>query len=287
MDLKKTGAFIARRRREKGLTQNQLAAHLGVTDKAVSRWETGRGFPDPATLPALAEALGVTIAELVNGEAAAIAETRESAEEAVLAALQYAGGMRRKTFGAVLLAVGLLCSVYSLMLVGVSTLPLSVFGAALALGGMWLLWAKQPVKLPQFLSPKVARFGALLFLAGAFALEWLPNGIVMRWATPPGEPAHVSYCAYFSLLPFGYGNVFPLLTAVATALLLAFWLILLLRKKRSGKLFVGGVLALLFSVAPALLGLSTLTLTGWGITACLVASLVLLSFGDRADDISA
>ena len=41
MDLRKTGAFIAQRRREKGLTQSQLAAHLAVTDKAVSRWETG------------------------------------------------------------------------------------------------------------------------------------------------------------------------------------------------------------------------------------------------------
>lgn len=283
MDLKKTGAFLAQRRRERGLTQSQLAAHLAVTDKAVSRWETGRGFPDPATLPALAEALGITISELVNGEASPAEETRESAEEAVLAALQYAGGMRRKTLGAVLLAVGLLCSFYSLLIVGASTLPLAVFGAVLALGGMWLLWAKRPVTLPQFLSPRAARLGALLFLAAAFALEWLPNGVQMRWAMPPGEPVRVSYCAYFSLLPFGYGNVFPLLTAVTTALLLVGGLAALLRKKKSGRLFVGAVLALLFSVAPALLGLSSLTLTGWGIAACLVVSLVLLSLGNRAD----
>lgn len=41
MDLKKTGALIAELRRQKNLTQNELAAQLGVTDKAISRWETG------------------------------------------------------------------------------------------------------------------------------------------------------------------------------------------------------------------------------------------------------
>ena len=58
MDNIKCGKFIAGLRRAKGLTQGQLAECIGVTDKAVSKWETGRGFPDVSVLSALAETLG-------------------------------------------------------------------------------------------------------------------------------------------------------------------------------------------------------------------------------------
>ncbi len=287
MDLGKTGAFIAQRRREKGLTQSQLAAHLAVTDKAVSRWETGRGFPDPATLPALAEALGVSIAELVNGEATAVEETRESAEDAVLSALRYAGGLRRQTIGAALLVAGLLCLFYSFLAVGVSLLAFYLLAAVLLAAGAGMLrWAKHPAGTLRVLSPRAARTGALLFLAAAFVLEWLPSGVEMRWATPPGEPPHISHCAYFSSLPFAYGNVFPLLTAILTALLLVGGLTALLRKRESSKLFVGSALALLLSLAPALL-FGALTPTGWGISLSLLVSLILHALGarDRAQNI--
>lgn len=59
--------FIAKRRKEKGMTQKQLADLLGVTDKAVSKWERGNGYPDITCLTPLAEALGVTPGELLQG----------------------------------------------------------------------------------------------------------------------------------------------------------------------------------------------------------------------------
>lgn len=65
MDAKITGRFIAALRREKGLTQKQLAQMLAVTDKAVSRWETGKGLPDTALLAPLATALDVSVGELL------------------------------------------------------------------------------------------------------------------------------------------------------------------------------------------------------------------------------
>lgn len=68
MDAKKTGALIAALRKEKGWSQTELAERLGVTNKAVSRWETGRGYPDVELLPLLARELGVTISELLEGE---------------------------------------------------------------------------------------------------------------------------------------------------------------------------------------------------------------------------
>ena len=63
-----TGATIKRLREAKSLTQSQLAERLGVTAKAVSKWETGKGLPDITLIEPLAVALGVSVAELMSGE---------------------------------------------------------------------------------------------------------------------------------------------------------------------------------------------------------------------------
>lgn len=63
------GETIKELRTRRGLTQRQLAERIGVTDKAVSKWESGRGLPDITLLEPLAAQLGVSIAELLNGEA--------------------------------------------------------------------------------------------------------------------------------------------------------------------------------------------------------------------------
>lgn len=68
MDTKATGALIARRRRELALSQAELAERLHVTDKAVSRWETGRGMPGLDSLKPLSEALGLSVSELLSGK---------------------------------------------------------------------------------------------------------------------------------------------------------------------------------------------------------------------------
>lgn len=66
MEAKELGAFIAGIRKEKQITQAELAKRLHVTDKAVSRWEQGVGYPDINTLEPLADALGVTLTELMK-----------------------------------------------------------------------------------------------------------------------------------------------------------------------------------------------------------------------------
>ena len=67
MESEKIGAFIRQLRKERGMTQKELAATLGVTDKAVSKWELGASLPDVALLLPLAEALGVSATELLGG----------------------------------------------------------------------------------------------------------------------------------------------------------------------------------------------------------------------------
>ena len=68
MDRQKTGALIAQMRKERGLTQRELAEQLHVSDRAVSKWERGAGFPDVSMLVPLAEALGLSVLELLQGE---------------------------------------------------------------------------------------------------------------------------------------------------------------------------------------------------------------------------
>ena len=63
-----TAATIKSLREAKGLTQSQLAEQIGVSDKAVSKWETGKGLPDLSLLEPLGQALGVSVLELLSGQ---------------------------------------------------------------------------------------------------------------------------------------------------------------------------------------------------------------------------
>lgn len=68
MDNVKFGQFIAKLRKEKNMTQKELAEKLHLTDKTISKWEKGLSFPDIATLEPLSELFDVSITELLSGE---------------------------------------------------------------------------------------------------------------------------------------------------------------------------------------------------------------------------
>lgn len=68
MDHNVIGRFIAELRKEKNLTQAQLAEKLNITDRAVSKWETGKCLPDSSIMLELCDTLGITVNELLNGE---------------------------------------------------------------------------------------------------------------------------------------------------------------------------------------------------------------------------
>ena len=97
MDAKKFGAFVAEMRKQNNMTQADLAEKIHVTDKAVSRWERGLGFPDINTIEPLAEALGLTMHELMKQEKnMAETITKEEANEAVENAISMAEMQRKK-----------------------------------------------------------------------------------------------------------------------------------------------------------------------------------------------
>lgn len=68
MDAKKLGQFIAEIRKEKEMTQAELASKLHVTDKAVSKWERGLGLPDINSIEPLSDALGISVAEVIQAK---------------------------------------------------------------------------------------------------------------------------------------------------------------------------------------------------------------------------
>lgn len=87
MDQVKIGKLITKLRKEKNMTQEQLAEKLSVSNKSISRWETGRNMPDMALLIPLSEALGITTTELLNGET--VSHVNNETNQAVINTINY------------------------------------------------------------------------------------------------------------------------------------------------------------------------------------------------------
>ena len=81
MNQEKIGKFIANLRKEKNMTQQELAKKLGVTDRAISKWENGRGLPDYSLLQDLCDTLSISINELFSGEKLSKEDYKTKAEE--------------------------------------------------------------------------------------------------------------------------------------------------------------------------------------------------------------
>ena len=108
MDQERIGAFIRQTRKEAGLTQEQLAEKLGVSQKSVSRWETGRTMPDYSLLLNLCETLHVNVAELLGAERAdgeGIPKEQVTAAVAGIISLCSSKKAIRRIIGAVVAAI--------------------------------------------------------------------------------------------------------------------------------------------------------------------------------------
>ncbi len=84
MNQVKIGEFISSQRKDKNLTQAALAEKLGITDRAVSKWERGKGLPDVSLMIELCEILGVTVNELLRGEKITMENNNEKTEKLLL-----------------------------------------------------------------------------------------------------------------------------------------------------------------------------------------------------------
>ena len=84
IDQIKIGRFISERRKMKSLTQAQLAEKLGITDRAISKWENGRSLPDSAIMLELCEMLEITVNDLLCGEVVVMEKYNKELEQKLL-----------------------------------------------------------------------------------------------------------------------------------------------------------------------------------------------------------
>jgi len=91
MDQEKIGKFIANCRKKKNMTQLDLANKLGVTDRAISKWENGRGLPDLALIKPLCKELAISLNEFLSGEEIKDATNQENLEQTILNTIDYTG----------------------------------------------------------------------------------------------------------------------------------------------------------------------------------------------------
>lgn len=104
MDQNKTGKFIAGERKRKALTQKQLAEMLGISDKTISKWERGGGFPEVSLLLPLCRELDITVNELLAGERVAETDYKMKAEENMMNLVKEAQESRKKIILSALVA---------------------------------------------------------------------------------------------------------------------------------------------------------------------------------------
>lgn len=107
MDANATGRFIAELRKQKGYTQKELAEKLMVTDKAISRWETGKGLPDTSLLKPLGDILGVSVSELLSGRIIEEADMKDQTDKIILESLNYSKRMLVSTISVILFIIGI------------------------------------------------------------------------------------------------------------------------------------------------------------------------------------
>lgn len=142
MDAQQFGAFVAERRKEKNMTQADLAAKLQVTDKAVSRWERGLGFPDINTIEPLADALELSVLELMKSERMnEVSVSHDIADTVILDTLDVAITQRREERKKVFAILGISVVIVLLLLTidnagwDVATITLLTFAVILPLFG--------------------------------------------------------------------------------------------------------------------------------------------------------
>lgn len=116
MDQEKIGEFISSCRKSTGLTQAALAEKLGITDRAVSKWENGRSMPDASLMLELCEILKITVNELLSGERLDMENYKEKAEENLLQ-LQKQEELNNKKLLSLEVVIGYISSISFMVLI--------------------------------------------------------------------------------------------------------------------------------------------------------------------------
>lgn len=284
MDKNTTGRFIAELRKQKGFTQKELAENLMVTDKAISRWETGKGLPDTSLLKPLGDVLGVSVTELLSGKKIEEVDMKERADNIILEALNYSKRMLASVISVTIFIIGIAFIISPLFLESKSyiwTLGLIIVAIAI----LYIYTRKRGYSMKA--TDRVYYLAALALQGIALVLEVLPIGVVMVFATSPTKQTIEVY-SYFSLLPVGYANFTPLLTGILTILIILLGAIALFRFDRAASIrktiFVCSIISLLFSIVPLFLfGTVGMTVASYAVSCAILLSICLQAVANRKE----
>ena len=132
MDQEKIGAFITECRKQAGLTQAALGEQLGITDRAVSKWERGKSMPDPSLMLPLCGLLHITVNELLTGERISMEDYQKKAEEKLLE-LQKQEALNNRRLLWLEVVIGLLSTAAALVMIFAASFAVVYFWWRLAL----------------------------------------------------------------------------------------------------------------------------------------------------------
>ncbi len=200
MDMIKTGNMIRDARTQKGYTQAELGTLLGVSNKAVSRWENGDSFPDIGVLESLAEILGLGIQDLVVGEHGEDAGNEAVKEVARLAIFQSRDRRRRLIFAVIDIAVLLLSFIYAVLILTGSQGELIGLNCFILFGPLYLLVMVKAFRRKSIVFPfrdKVSRLvslislisglyviGMMFYLVNYSSADFIPFGLTVNSVGP-------------------------------------------------------------------------------------------------------
>ena len=121
MDQIKIGRFIAAKRKEQKLTQVQLAEKLGITDRAVSKWETGKSLPDASIMLQLCGYLRITVNDLLSGEVVSMENYNEKTEKNLIEVIRQKEEADKRLL-TIEIVIGLLSTVFMFTMIAVASL---------------------------------------------------------------------------------------------------------------------------------------------------------------------
>ena len=120
MDQVKIGKFIADCRKKANLTQMQLAEMLGITDRAISKWETGKSLPDSSIMLALCKILGITVNDLLSGEVVTMEDYNKELENKLIEIVKQKEEADRRLLTLEII-IGVLCVIILLVSTGIAS----------------------------------------------------------------------------------------------------------------------------------------------------------------------
>lgn len=148
MNQEKIGKFIKILRKEKKLTQNELATKLGVTDKSISNWENGKNMPDLSLFKPLCEILGITINDLISGEKLNKDNYQEKFEENILNTIDYTNKKvtnKNNIIGITFITFGIIIAITAMTIFPSESSwgsIYSIFGGLISLIGIFIITKK-------------------------------------------------------------------------------------------------------------------------------------------------